>query len=130
MILGQSDKPSIDELIHYGTKGMKWGVRKQRSAEKRAARGDKLRRKKAPNTRAFVRNGSAWLAANAALMGVTVGAVALAVPSGGVSAGFVLPAWTAAVATGAQVGSVIATGAAGTQTIRDIRAIRASKKKG
>lgn len=31
MILGEPDKPSIAEvLIHYGTKGMKWGVRKKK----------------------------------------------------------------------------------------------------
>ncbi|MFL6416847.1 MAG: hypothetical protein ACJ74Y_14380 [Bryobacteraceae bacterium] len=28
MILGQDDKPPLDELVHFGVKGMKWGVRK------------------------------------------------------------------------------------------------------
>jgi len=26
MIVGQEDKPPLDELAHYGVKGMKWGV--------------------------------------------------------------------------------------------------------
>lgn len=28
MIVNDSDKPSLDELAHYGVKGMKWGTRR------------------------------------------------------------------------------------------------------
>lgn len=28
MILGEEEKPTLDELVHNGVKGMKWGVRK------------------------------------------------------------------------------------------------------
>lgn len=43
MILGEGVKPSLDELVHFGVKGMKWGVRKEhdpaiRSTESRGER--------------------------------------------------------------------------------------------
>lgn len=28
MIVGQDEKPSLEELAHYGIRGMKWGVRR------------------------------------------------------------------------------------------------------
>jgi hypothetical protein len=28
-VFSEDNKPSLDELLHYGVKGMKWGVRKQ-----------------------------------------------------------------------------------------------------
>jgi hypothetical protein len=28
MILGEEEKPPLDELVHFGVKGMRWGVRK------------------------------------------------------------------------------------------------------
>lgn len=32
MILGQDEKPPLDELMHFGVKGMHWGVRRDRAS--------------------------------------------------------------------------------------------------
>jgi hypothetical protein len=44
MILGEESKPPLDELVHFGVKGMRWGIRKDRTydatqskAERKAA---------------------------------------------------------------------------------------------
>lgn len=37
------EKPSLDELLHYGVKGMRWGVRKDRSSSAGPSRWEKRR---------------------------------------------------------------------------------------
>lgn len=32
-IYGDEEKPSLDELVHHGTKGMKWGQHKQKELD-------------------------------------------------------------------------------------------------
>lgn len=41
MILGEEIKPPLDELVHFGVKGMKWGVRKEDPAAKSARKAQK-----------------------------------------------------------------------------------------
>jgi len=49
MIMGESTKPPLDELIHFGVKGMKWGVRRE---PKKAFRGLSLMAVKEGTTKA------------------------------------------------------------------------------
>lgn len=38
MILGEKEKPSLDELVHHGVKGMKWGQHKLKGSDITSAR--------------------------------------------------------------------------------------------
>jgi hypothetical protein len=47
VILGQDDKPPLDELVHFGVKGMHWGVRRDRETGGRSGGAAPTRSKKA-----------------------------------------------------------------------------------
>lgn len=131
MIIGQ-EKPSLEEALeHFGTKGMKWGVRKQNRTSL-ANIGDRLNKKSAPKTRSLVRNGAGFLGGQAAVMGLTVaaiaGAAAVTMPAT-VAVGFMAtPAMLAAAGAGS-VGSLIQAGMSAGVTGRDLAAISASKRR-
>lgn len=116
MIVGQ-EKPPLDELVHFGVKGMKWGVRKENRTSL-ANIGDRLNKKKAPLFRAIARNQGAAAAVG---LGVTAAAGAATALTGGAASPLFIPAIT--------IGSTINAGAqwsANFMTVRDLAAISAS----
>lgn len=129
MIVGE-DKPPLEEVIeHFGTKGMKWGIRKKNQTSL-AKIGDRLNQKSAPKTRALVRNGAGWLGGQTAVMGLTVGALfaATAAMPATVVVGAAVPASYLAIAGASSVAALIQSGISAGITARDLAAIRASNR--
>lgn len=113
------------QLIHYGVKGMQWGVRKQAyKLHERQVHGKELNKKPHAAARSVIRNGSAWTAAQLAIFGATTGVAALIGPAG-LAVG--TPAAMAMV-SGAQLAQLISTSVAGGKTVSELRAISADNK--
>lgn len=139
MIIVGQEKPSLEDLTHFGVKGMKWGIRKENRTSLSNI-GDRLNKKKLPLTRSLVRNGSAFVVAQAAIMGASIFVLNKAleimlspIPGGTVGSSFMPPeaAINAAVAiAGAgKVAALIQGGVSAGVTARDLSAIAASDVK-
>lgn len=116
-IVGQDKMPLEEAVAHYGTKGMKWGVTKQNRTSL-ANIGDRLNKKKAPLTRAYIRNYAAGSAAQVALLGASAVATTLLGPAAPAAAPIFVAAYGGAITAGA---------AASTVMLRDFGAVVASR---